>query len=267
MAQEGRPSKPTMMAMVLAGCLAAGIAAAQEPTTPAAPEQQLRAAEIELEMMRKQVMEAMAARAKAEAALEMLRRDQQALRAEQEAAERHAVDLGSELARAKGEIAELGSEVERLSEAQATLQPTALGSGAEGGASASRSGPLLGGAPGLAPDEFQVGEVHFNPGSADLTPGGQRKTREAAERIKAMEIAEVRVVGYTDTMGEAAFNQHLSLERAGSIADLLASVGVSREMITIDGSGEEGIPEPTPDQISEPLNRCAGIYVVMASPK
>jgi hypothetical protein len=28
------------------------------------------------------------------------------------------------------------------------------------------------------------------------------------------------------------------------------------------GRGEEGIPVPTYDQVAEPLNRCAGIFVV-----
>jgi outer membrane protein OmpA-like peptidoglycan-associated protein len=267
MGQERRSSAPMMVALMLACCLTASTALAEESEAQAGPEQQLRAAEIELEIMRNQVMEALAARAKAEAALEMLRRDHEALRADQQTAERRVLDLGTELDLAKGEIAKLGTEVERLSEERASLQPAAIGSGPADSAAASRPGPLLSTTPNLAPDEFQVGEVHFNPGSADLTPGGERKTLEAAERIKTMEIAEVRVVGYTDTMGEAGLNQHLSLERAGSIADLLASVGVSREMIEIDGSGEEGVPVPTDDQIAEPLNRCAGIYVVMASPK
>ncbi|HSA80849.1 MAG TPA: OmpA family protein [Geminicoccaceae bacterium] len=119
---------------------------------------------------------------------------------------------------------------------------------------------------GAAPssDPLMVGEVHFNPGSADLTPGGQSKTAKAAEQIKAMEGGKIRVVGYTDTTGSSGYNKHLGLMRADSIAKKLESLGVSRELIEVIGRGEEGIPVPTDDQVAEPLNRCAGIFVVSA---
>jgi outer membrane protein OmpA-like peptidoglycan-associated protein len=116
-------------------------------------------------------------------------------------------------------------------------------------------------------DELKVGEVHFDSGSADLTPAAQRKAREAAERIGSMEIDRVRVIGYTDTTGSRELNKHLSLMRAGSIARLLQEIGVPGERIEIVGAGEDGIPEPTGDGVSEPLNRCAGVFVTVGYQK
>ena len=116
-------------------------------------------------------------------------------------------------------------------------------------------------------DELMVGEVHFDSGSADLTPAAQRKAREAAERIGSMEIDRVRVIGYTDTTGSRELNKHLSLMRAGSIARLLQEIGVPGERIEIVGAGEDGIPEPTGDGVSEPLNRCAGVFVTVGYQK
>jgi outer membrane protein OmpA-like peptidoglycan-associated protein len=116
-------------------------------------------------------------------------------------------------------------------------------------------------------DQMEVGWVHFDSGSAELTPGGQRKALEAAERIKAMEAAKVRVVGHADTVGEAGHNRQLSERRARAIAGLLERVGLSGDLVEIVGRGEDGAPVPTADQVSEPLNRCAGIFVVMDSPK
>jgi outer membrane protein OmpA-like peptidoglycan-associated protein len=113
-----------------------------------------------------------------------------------------------------------------------------------------------------SPDGVMITEIHFNPGRADLTPGGRRKTLDAAERIRAMPEGNVRVVGHTDTVGGADYNKHLALRRADSIAELLADVGVPHERIEIVGAGEDALPEPTADQIPEPLNRCAGIIVV-----
>jgi OOP family OmpA-OmpF porin len=114
-------------------------------------------------------------------------------------------------------------------------------------------------------DAIQVAEVHFDSGSARLTPGGERKTRAAVERIKSMEPTKVRVVAFTDRVGDAAYNRVLSKERALSVAALLESVGLPRDMVEVVGSGEDGIPEPTPDGVPEPLNRCAGIFVVRDS--
>jgi outer membrane protein OmpA-like peptidoglycan-associated protein len=116
-------------------------------------------------------------------------------------------------------------------------------------------------------DQMEVGWVHFDSGSADLTPGGQREALEAAERIRAMEAAKVRVVGHADTVGGAGFNRQLSVRRARAIAGLLERVGLSGDLVEIVGRGEDGAPVPTADQVSEPLNRCAGIFVVMDSPK
>jgi outer membrane protein OmpA-like peptidoglycan-associated protein len=120
---------------------------------------------------------------------------------------------------------------------------------------------------GPAEDELKVGEVHFDSGSADLTPGAQRNAREAAKRIGSMEIEKVRVIGYTDTTGSRELNKHLSLMRAGSIAELLHEVGVPSERIEIVGAGEDSIPEPTGDGVSEPLNRCAGVFVTVGYQK
>jgi outer membrane protein OmpA-like peptidoglycan-associated protein len=114
-------------------------------------------------------------------------------------------------------------------------------------------------------DAIQVAKVHFNSGSARLTPAGERKTLAAAERIRSMEPAKVRVVAFTDRVGDAAYNRVLSKERALSVAALLESVGLPRDMVEVVGSGEDGIPEPTPDGVPEPLNRCAGIFVVRDS--
>jgi outer membrane protein OmpA-like peptidoglycan-associated protein len=117
-------------------------------------------------------------------------------------------------------------------------------------------------APALAGEPIKVAEVHFNSGSAELTRGGERRTLEAVERIRSMEPAKVRVVAFADRVGGSAYNRVLSQERALSIAAVLESGGLPRDLVEVVGSGEEGIPEPTADGVPEPLNRCARIFVV-----
>ena len=195
---------------------------------------------------------ALAARAEAEAELESLWRDSRAeidaLKATQDEGATPASVLESELARDKGETArDVGAAAFQPADAAAAKDPTDV-------------------APAAGPAELMLNEIHFDPGSATLTPGGERKTLEAADRIKALGARDVRVSGYTDTEGPAAYNMHLSLQRARSIADLLESVGVAAEIIAVEGHGEDGGPEPTADQVSEPLNRCAGIFAMVDLP-
>jgi outer membrane protein OmpA-like peptidoglycan-associated protein len=109
---------------------------------------------------------------------------------------------------------------------------------------------------------IKIAEVHFDSGSAQLTPGGERRTLAAVERIRSMAPAKVRVVAFADRVGDSAFNLVLSKERALSVAAVLENAGFSRDMVEVVGSGEEDIPVPTPDGVPEPLNRTAGIFVI-----
>jgi len=109
---------------------------------------------------------------------------------------------------------------------------------------------------------IKIAEVHFDSGSAQLTPGGERRTLDAIERIRSMAPAKVRVIAFADRVGDSAYNLVLSKERALSVAAVLENAGFSRDMVDVVGSGEEGTPVPTPDGVPEPLNRSAGIFVV-----
>jgi outer membrane protein OmpA-like peptidoglycan-associated protein len=198
------------------------------------------------------VIAALSARAEAEAELEALWRDSRAeidaLKATPSEGATRTSALESELARDKGEaVGDVRAAASQPADAAAAEDPADI-------------------APAAGPGELMLDEIHFDPGSATLTPGGQRKTLEAADRIKALGARDVRVSGYTDTQGPAAYNMHLSLQRARSIADLLESVGVSAAIIAVEGHGEDGGPEPTADQVSEPLNRCAGIFAMVDLP-
>ena len=222
------------------------------PAAAGTTEEQLDAARIQIGILQQAVIAALAARAEAEVQLEALWRDSRAeidaLKAAQSQAATPVGGPGTALATAKDEAAgDLRAAVFQPADEAAADDPAAS-------------------APAAGPGEVMLNEIHFNPGSATLTPGGERKALEAADKIKALGARDVRVSGYTDTQGPAAYNMHLSLQRARSIADLLERVGVSAEIIAIEGHGEDGVPEPTADQVSEPLNRCAGIFAMVDLP-
>lgn len=113
------------------------------------------------------------------------------------------------------------------------------------------------------PSNAPITEVHFELNSASLTPGALQRAHEAAARLQNMKFSKVRIAGHTDTTGPASRNQVLSNARAEAVADIFVQAGLPRQMIEIVGFGEthDMLPISTADGISEPLNRCVGIYV------
>ena len=77
-------------------------------------------------------------------------------------------------------------------------------------------------------------------------------------------ISAIRVTGHTDTTGPASVNLELSRARAQAVADLFVEAGLPRDRIEIAPMGETAsvLPIPTDDGVSEPLNRCVGIFAV-----
>lgn len=103
-------------------------------------------------------------------------------------------------------------------------------------------------------------EVHFEPGSARLTVGGRQRAQAAAEKILASSADRLRIVGHSDRSGGAQINKALSQARAESVARFLIEAGIDPAIIDIVALGESAPPIATPDGVSEPLNRCVGIF-------
>jgi outer membrane protein OmpA-like peptidoglycan-associated protein len=71
----------------------------------------------------------------------------------------------------------------------------------------------------------------------------------------------VEVIGHTDTLGDMAYNQRLSLDRAGAIRGSLVRDGLDPNAISIAGRGKLDLLVPTGDQVPEPRNRRVEITV------
>ena len=79
--------------------------------------------------------------------------------------------------------------------------------------------------------------VTFSTGSATVASSFLPALREVARSLNAYPNSTVRVVGHTDNVGTAAYNQQLSQERALSVARILIRDGVSSSRITYSGRG------------------------------
>ena len=80
----------------------------------------------------------------------------------------------------------------------------------------------------------------FASGSADLPEEAKQHLALVAEAMSApgLEGALIVVEGHTDAGGDAAYNDALSLARAGSAAEHLISLGVPRARLALRGMGE-----------------------------
>lgn len=82
-------------------------------------------------------------------------------------------------------------------------------------------------------------DVLFDTGKADLKYGSRRNFEQLASFLNANPERKVRVEGFTDTVGNDAFNQRLSEHRAASVAEALAQLGVDPERIFTQGYGKD----------------------------
>lgn len=107
-------------------------------------------------------------------------------------------------------------------------------------------------------------------GRDDLLPGGLERLREVAESLKKYrKLESIAYTGHTDRYGKTDYNDSLSLQRANTVRDYLASFGVKADKVSTQGRGNrEPVVEcstkpPKPEQtVCLTPNRRVAIAVV-----
>ena len=97
--------------------------------------------------------------------------------------------------------------------------------------------------------------LNFISGTDILTEESRRQLPDILDSIKEYPAPEVSVTGHTDSVGSAAINATLALDRAEAIRDLLIDEGLDPALITVDSHGESNQLVPTADNVDEPRNR------------
>lgn len=82
-------------------------------------------------------------------------------------------------------------------------------------------------------------DVNFEFDSAQLTSSAEQTLSNVAEKLNSNVQVEVRLEGYTDSIGSEQYNQDLSQRRADSVMQYLISQGVNSDRITAVGYGEQ----------------------------
>jgi outer membrane protein OmpA-like peptidoglycan-associated protein len=113
-------------------------------------------------------------------------------------------------------------------------------------------------------------DISFDVNRADIKPTLEPVLDRFAETLHQNPVTEVTIVGFTDNTGSDAINNPLSVNRAASTRDYLASRGVSANRIRIDGRGSRDPIASNATESGRARNRRVEIYVAeeqaMAAP-
>jgi outer membrane protein OmpA-like peptidoglycan-associated protein len=89
-------------------------------------------------------------------------------------------------------------------------------------------------------------EIHFDFGSAAITPEALPQLRALGRALSSRELADAAILlaGHTDARGTDAYNQDLSERRASAVHDFLVrNFGISPGRLTAIGYGEQDLAD------------------------
>lgn len=107
---------------------------------------------------------------------------------------------------------------------------------------------------------FDNAAIHFKSGSAIIDEGNDDLLARLAELARACP-GKLTVQGHTDSQGEAADNQVLSLARAMAVRDALASRGIEADRMVAKGFGESQPVENNDTSTGRAKNRRIAITI------
>lgn len=178
-------------------------------------------------------------------AREQLRLDQRTIEANQAKASADAATLAAEAARRDATAAQ-----NRTAEAQRNTQ--------EARRHAERLEAQLADLAAKKTDRGMVitlGDVLFGTDLSRLNTDGIRTAQKLADVLRQNPLRTVLVEGFTDSTGDAAYNQSLSERRAASVQSALLGMGVTRERIAIRGYGQACPVAANTSEATRQLNR------------
>lgn len=105
-------------------------------------------------------------------------------------------------------------------------------------------------------------DITFDVNSFTVRPVLQNDLRTVAGNLLNYPNSTIQVVGHTDSDGEAAFNQDLSVRRANAVSDILMQSGVPFARIQAFGRGEDQPIASNLDPAGKAQNRRVEIVIL-----
>lgn len=103
--------------------------------------------------------------------------------------------------------------------------------------------------------------LYFLEAKDELTPESETEIDKIFAELAARPASEILVIGHTDAVGAAQYNDKLSLQRAEYVRAELIRRGIAEVNITVEGRGKREPLVTTADGIAEPKNRRVEINV------
>lgn len=83
------------------------------------------------------------------------------------------------------------------------------------------------------------GNILFEFDSANIKPGSERTIQKVAQFLIEYPDRQIKIEGFTDSVGDEGYNQQLSQRRAEAVKQALVNAGVPSDRINAEGLGEE----------------------------
>jgi len=110
----------------------------------------------------------------------------------------------------------------------------------------------------LTPVQFTL---FFVENKDEFTDESKRIVDGVFAEIAKRPVADVFVIGHTDTVGSDAVNDALSRQRAEVVRAAFVARGLPIDKVVVIGRGKRELAVPTGDGVSEPRNRRVEILV------
>ncbi|GFO58270.1 hypothetical protein GMST_05950 [Geomonas silvestris] len=88
-----------------------------------------------------------------------------------------------------------------------------------------------------------------------LSAASSKLLNDVVKAVGERQAEDISVIGHTDTLGSAQYNNELSRRRAQAVRDLLVERGIPAHNIRVTSHGKENPLIPTSDNVYEPRNR------------
>ncbi len=102
----------------------------------------------------------------------------------------------------------------------------------------------------------------FDFNNAQLKQSHEAELVRLANQLNKYDLNKLKIVGHTDDVGDATYNQKLSEERAQSVANLFLTRGFKKENIYVIGRGPTQPYVPNTTNENRAINRRVAIVVI-----
>ncbi len=103
--------------------------------------------------------------------------------------------------------------------------------------------------------------LYFLADTDEFAPESKALVSQIFAEIARRPAPEIAIIGHTDRVGTAQYNDALSLRRAERCREELIKLGIPKVRISVAGRGKREPEVPTADEVAEPRNRRVEISV------